>query len=50
MSKFDTKIYLDPSLSKTILTLIRDKKKINFKLLKVTHLKRRIEDIKKKIL
>lgn len=48
MSKFDTKIYLDPSLSKTILTLIRDKKKINFKLLKVTHLKRRIEDLEKK--
>ena len=48
MSKFDPKIYLDPSLSKKILASIRDKKKINFKLLKITHLKKKIEDLEKK--
>ena len=48
MSKFDTKIYLDPSLSKKILASIRDKKKLNYKLLKITHLKKRLEDLEKK--
>ena len=47
MLKFENKIYLDPSLSKKILASIRAKKKINFKLLKITHLKSRIEDLEK---
>ena len=49
MSKFDPKIYLDPSLSKKILASIRDKKKINFKLLKITHLKKKNRGFRKKI-
>ena len=48
MSQFDTKIYLDSSLSKKILANIRDQKKINYKLLKISHLRKRIQNLEKK--
>ncbi len=48
MSQFDTEIYLDPLLSKKILANIRDQKKINYKLLKISHLKKRIQNLEKK--
>lgn len=48
MSQFDTEIYLDSSLSKKILATIRDQRKINFRLLKISHLKKRIQNLEKK--
>ena len=47
MLKFDTQIYLDPSLSKKVLESIRDQKKIDYKTLKISYLKKRIQNLKK---
>ena len=48
MLKFDTEIYLDPSLSKKVLESIRDQKKIDYKTLKISYLKKRIHNLEKK--
>ena len=48
MLKFDTEIYLDPSLSKKVLESIRDQKKIDYKTLKIFYLRKRIQNLEKK--
>ena len=48
MLKFDTEIYLDPSLSKKVLESIRDQKKIDYKTLKISYLRKRIKNLEKK--
>ena len=48
MLKFDTEIYLDPSLSKKVLESIRDQKKIDYKNLKISYLRKRIKNLEKK--
>ena len=41
MSQFDTEIYLDPLLSKKNSGKYKRSKKINYKLLKISHLKKK---------
>ena len=48
MLKFDTEIYLDPSLSKKVLESLRDQKKIDYKTLKISYLRKRIQNLEKK--
>jgi hypothetical protein len=48
MLKFDTEIYLDPSLSKKVLESIRDQKRIDYNTLEISYLKKRIQNLKKK--
>ena len=47
MLKFDTEIYLDPSLSKKVLESIRDQKRIDYNTLEISYLKKRIQNLKK---
>ena len=47
MLNYNYDIYIDPTISKKVLTFIREQKKIDYKELKLSHLKKKIENLKK---
>ncbi len=47
MLNYNYNIYIDPAVSKKVLTFIREQKKINYKELNLSHLEKKIENLKK---
>ena len=47
MLNYNYDIYIDPIVSKKVLTFIREQKKINYKELNLSHLEKKIENLKK---
>ena len=45
MLNYNYNIYIDPAVSKKVLTFIREQKKINYKELNLSHLEKKIEKL-----
>ena len=47
MLNYNYNIYIDPAVSRKVLTFIREQKKINYKELSLSHSEKKIENLKK---